>query len=624
LDAAGDTVVAAAAAAAAAKLHSMTSCNAAPVPSAAAPGCTSSNKSGSAVNAAAAAPGEGFSLNVSKPSAATTAAAGKVRSERIMILQDMQRKARAALAAATSARVVAAGKADCFAAAEDEHLGALHPSLLAAAAEAAAEAAAAALQPQPMEVDWTHEEDMARDAGLWEPAEQRVKAAHQAAVQAAKDKAAAAAAPVKGTAADVAGEGAEDVRSEDQPGDMQVDAGQALADAASSAAAAAASGASSGKATSSAECSKYLQEQVGLLMGFIKADSCPAISAAEEAALGLRMPRPLAIVHNYCSAAPAASAAAAAVTSLVPGGGLTHSSSEEYPTAGSAGDVTRVSYGAAEKVQRGLVEELSVRVQQLKKKQDFDDAVEAAFLEGGPEAAAAFMAAADAAAGAEDPNAWIDSWTSPTPAMAYARAGGSGQWPDASAAVSGASCSDPAVVAACELGLKICAVATAQLERGLDAQQQQEGEEEKGANYTSDHAAADLSAILSADQRGLSDIIARVLPHGMSLRAQQNALLAYRAASRMQMHLLGHEFPPDDAFDLYYEIKLPRNADEFWGRVAAGEVGQGQEGFNAPQPRVRYYENQELWGSLDREEKQHVLDAELGWVPYLHSCCRPY
>jgi hypothetical protein len=627
LDAAGETVVAAAAVAAAGKLHSMASCNADPGPASATPppSSKSSSKSGPASNRRAS------GSSNSAPSTAAAAAAGKARSDRIQFLQQMQRKARAALAAATSARVVAAGKPDCFAAAEDEHLGVLHPTLLAAAAEAASEAAAAALQPQPMEVDWMHEEDMARDAGLWEPTELRVKAAHKAAVQAAKGKAAAlsaaaAAAAAKGTAADVAGEGAEGAQPGDQPVDMQMDAESALAGAAGSAAAAAATGAtgaSSGNSVSSAGGSSYLQEQVGLLMGFIKADSCPAISAAEEAALGLQMPRPLAIVHDYCSAAPAAGAAAAAVAALVPGGGLTYSSREEYPTAASAGDVTRVSDGAAEKVQRGIVEELSARVQQLKKKKEFDDAVEAAFLAGGPEAAAAFMAAADAAAAAaadEDPNAWVESWTSPTPAMAYTRAGGLGQWPDAAAAVPQASCSNPAVVAACELGLKINAVATAQLERRLDAQQQQQ---EEGAGDTSDHAATDLNAILSADQRGLSDVIARVLPRGMSLHAQQNALLAYRAASRMQTHLLGHEFSPDDVFDLYYEIKLPRDADEFWGRVAGGEVGQGQEGLSVPQPRVRYYGNQELWGSLDGDEKQRVLDAELRWVP-CHSCSRAY
>jgi hypothetical protein len=409
---------------------------------------------------------------------------------------------------------------------------------------------------------------------------------------------------------------------------MQVDAESMLAGAAGNAAVAAAAvsglaGASTGSDVSSTVCRRrYLQEQVGLMMGFIKADSCPAISAAEEAALGLQMPRPLAIVHDYCSAAPAAIAAAAALAALVPGGGLTYSSSEEYPAAASAGDDTRVSYGAAEKVQRRIVEKLSGRVQQLKKKQEFDDAVEAAFLAGGPEAAAAFMAAADAAAGAEDPNAWIDFWTSPTPAMAYARAGGTGQWSDVAASASEASSSEPAVVAACELGLKIYAVATAQLEPPLDTQQQQQQQQEEVAGDISDHAAAaNLSAILSADLRGLSDVIASVLPRGMSLRAQQNALLAYRAASRVQMHLLGHDFAPDDVFDLYYEIKLPRNADEFWGRVARGEVGQGQEGLSVPQPRVRYYGNQELWSSLDGEEKQRVLDAELRWVP-CYPCSR--
>lgn len=617
------SAVAAAAAAAAAKLRSLTACNECPIPVAAStagqsPGkpsnSTGSSKQVSAAWATGAAGG-----------GASAGSSSKTRSERIQLLQEMQRKARAALAAATSAPVVAAGLPAYAAAVGDDNLSDIHPSLLAAAAEAATEAAVAAMQPQPMEVDWTHEEDVVGEMGLWEPAEQRVNAAFTAALQQAKDRAAALAAA--GAAAGPAQAAAEGAQPEGLPVDMQVDVDSSGNGAQPGPAEAAAGKGDSGSgagvtgagnsmgASSSAGGSSSLQKQVGLLMGFIKAGSCPAISAAEEAALGIKMPRPLAIVHDYCPAAPAAGAAAAAVAALVLGGGMAYGSTDEYPTAGSARDVTRVSYGAAQRVQQGLVAEVEARVQQLRKKQEYDVGVEAAFLSGGPEAAAAFMAAADAEADREDPNAWMDTWTSPTPEMVYTRAGGTGSWPEAGAALTEWNRDNPDIVAACELGLKIHAAASAQLDRKLDAfeRQQQGGFGSASSSGGGSTAAGDVDAVLRADQQDLAGNIAAVLPRGLPLRAQQNALLAYRAASRMQAHLMGHDFAPDDVFDLYYEIKLPKDADAFWGAVARGEVGQGQDGWTLPQPRVRYYENQELWDSLEGQGKvkQRVLDAEL-------------
>jgi hypothetical protein len=447
-----------------------------------------------------------------------------------------------------------------------------------------------------MEVDWAHPEDLFREQGLWEPAEERVNATYQKSLQAAKDRAAALAA----TAA--------------APG------GSSGADADSSAAAAMTAAAAvpqaSGPSTSSdlmnstapasstaaADRSSYLQQQVGLLMGFIKADSCPAITAAEKASLGIQMPRPLAVVHDYCPAVPAASAAAAAVAALVPGGGLTYSSSEEYPTAGMASDVTRVSFGAAERAQRGVVAGLGRKVQQLRTQQEYEYEREAAFLAGGPEAAAAWMAAADAAAAkaAEDPSAWMDDFSVLPPSLAYARAGGSKAWAEAGDESAGSSSNAPAVGAACELGLKISASMSAQHQDSSDVLELQLYQVESGA---------DAVAAACIDPHSERDIITSLLPRGMPARAGENATLAYVAANRTQQYVLGRDFSPDDAFNQYYGVAPA--VDGFWGRVARGEVARGQDSFFVSQPRVGIHSNPGLWDSLDSAGRQRALDTEL-------------
>jgi hypothetical protein len=451
-----------------------------------------------------------------------------------------------------------------------------------------------------MEVDWAHPEDVYGEQGLWQPAEEQVNTTtYLQALQAAQDRAAALAAAVAAGPAATSGAGADGSAAD----------ATTLASAAAAAHQVSSLGASSdlnsntpASSTAAANSSSYLQKQVGLLMGFIKADSCPAITAAEEAALGIQMPRPLAVVHDYCPAVAAASAAAAAVAALVPGGGLTYSSSEEYPAAGTASDVTRVSFGGAERAQRGVVAGLERRVQQLRTQQEYEDGREAAFLAGGLEAAAAWMAAADAEAAkaAEDPNAWMDDFSVLPSSLAYARAGGSKAWAVAGGESAGNSSSAPAVVAACEVGLKINASMSAQRQDSPEVLEQQLYEIESGA---------DPVTAACVDTHSERDTIASLLPRGMSARARENATLAYVAANRMQQYVLGGDFQPDDAFDQYYGV-VPA-VDGFWDRVARGEVGRGQGGFCVPEPRVGINRNSGLLDSLEAAERHRAIDAEL-------------
>jgi hypothetical protein len=428
-------------------------------------------------------------------------------------LREMQRKARATLAAAATAPVIAAGTPSYTSAAEDHHLAGMHPTLLAAAAEAATEAATAALQPQPMDVDWNHPEDVAGAVWLWEPAQQQAKAAYADSLQAAKDRAAQLAGRVQGSA----GEGASQ--------EAAATAGTTAVAGPAAGTSLGAAGASSSKGTAARGSSAYLQEQIGVLMGFIKADSCPAISAAEEASLGIKMPRPLAVVHRYSSAAPAAGAAAAAVAALVPGGGRTYSSSEDFPPAGSVGDVTRVSYGAAQKQQQGMVADLQHKVDQLLRYQKLKDACKAAMDSGGPEAADAVLQAAKAARSwpqglqLQDPNAWVDF--SPTPEMLYREAGGMGSWEEARAQLLPMSRDMPAVAAAVQLGLKLCAAVTGRVEQRLDAWDAEQ--RLMGGEPTEPTEAAGFDAGLD-----VAALVAEVLPVDLPMRARENALLAFR------------------------------------------------------------------------------------------------
>jgi hypothetical protein len=390
----------------------------------------------------------------------------------------------------------------------------MHPALLAAAAEAATEAATAALQPQPIDVDWNHPEDVAGAVGLWEPAQQQASAAYAAAWQAAKGRAAELASWAQGSV----GEG--------------TSAGAAAGGGAATAPLAAgtstgAAGTSTSKGTAARGSSAYLQEQVDVLMGFIKADSCPAITAAEEEALGIKMPRPLAIVHSYNSAAPAAGAAAAAVAALVWGGGRTYSSSKDYPPAGSAGDVTRVSYGAAQKQQQGMVSDLQHKVDQLLRYQKLKEGCKAAMDAGGPEAADAVLYAARESGswpqGLQDPNAWVHIST--TPGMLYREAGGIGSWEEARVGLLPMSRDVPAVAAAVQLGLKLCAAVTGRLEQRLDAWDAEQ--QLLGGDPTEPTEAAGFDAGLD-----VGVLVAEMLPADLPLRARKNALLAFRWVAR--------------------------------------------------------------------------------------------
>lgn len=88
-----------------------------------------------------------------------------------------------------------------------------------------------------------------------------------------------------------------------------------------------------------------------------------------------------------------------------------------------------------------------------------------------------------------------------------------------------------------------------------------------------------------------------------------------RAALRLHSFYHGRDFPTNDPFDLYYEVKLAADPEAFWSRVERGEVGQGQDGWTLPQPRVRFVETDARldWFNtqLDDEEKQGVIEAEL-------------
>jgi hypothetical protein len=206
---------------------------------------------------------------------------------------------------------------------------------MAAAAAAADAATAALLEPQQMEVDWAYEEDLAGNQGLWRPAEQHARELVEAEKQAAKAAAAAAGLIAEAAEADAVAAGG----------------GQAAAVPASGPAAG--NIASSSNNSSSGSIPGMLSGRPGIVTAYIKADTCPSISAAREAelaALGLRMPRPLAIPYAYQPGSAAAVGAAAA--GWPPG-----SSSSSFAPAGTAGDSNRVSFGSIERAQRAKAEQ---------------------------------------------------------------------------------------------------------------------------------------------------------------------------------------------------------------------------------------------------------------------------
>jgi hypothetical protein len=94
--------------------------------------------------------------------------------------------------------------------------------------------------------------------------------------------------------------------------------------------------------------------------------------------------------------------------------------------------------------------------------------------------------------------------------------------------------------------------------------------------------------------------------------------LLCRAALRLHSFYHGRDFPANDPVDLYYEIKPAADPEVFWSSVERGEVGQGQDGWTLPQPRVRFVETDARldWFNtqLGNVEKQRVIDAELRWV----------
>jgi len=514
----------------------------------------------------------------------------------------------AALAAATSAPVVAAGIDGIWAQGDDIHLGCLEPEMVTEAAEVATAAASAVLQPTPMEVDWTHIEDLLGETRLWDQAEDLVKAAHASALRAAKARAAELAAQAAGTAgptetdplAPTAAGGAAGAAAGDclQDGVQDGSAGTAGPQQLGIAAASAAGRSTSEDAARSSSGSGSVgglqqQQQPQILMGFIKADSCPSIDAAHCAALGVKMPRPLAIVHDYHPDTPAAAAAAAAVAALVPGGGRTHSSSATQPTAGSAGDVTRVSYGAAQRAQRQTVAQLEARLKELNAEQALSDSMEAAFQAGGPQAAAAAHAAAQAAAPAQDPNAWMDGFTGLPPHMVYARAGGTGVWEEVLAKLQQdeTACTDPQVVAACELGMRVN-------DRAFEL-----------AVRAAEETDVSLDEAL-ADGAHLDAAFATVLPESLPVRVRIDGSLAARAVARKDSEMMGTVWPADDHFDLYYGAQGPAT-EEFWDSVLRGEVGNGQQDFRVAMPRVYNWADREVQARMTPQQKTYALEAEI-------------